>query len=103
MNPQQIHRRKRHSNIAQNQLLLLAQASLGVRSSLWSYNPLLTAWEPVIEPWGVLLKLDSNRGHEVSKGYCAFAAAQLVLIDCWAYGACRRAILPERILIMSAC
>lgn len=43
------------------------QASLGLRSSLWSYNPMLIAWEPVIEPWDVIIKLDSNRSHEVRK------------------------------------
>jgi hypothetical protein len=43
----------------------LPQASLGLRSSLWSYNPMLTAWEPVIEPWDVIVKLDSNRSNEV--------------------------------------
>ena len=44
---------------------LAPQASLGLRSSLWSYNPMLTAWEPVIEPWDVIVKLDSNRSNEV--------------------------------------
>lgn len=28
--------------------------------SMWSYNLLLTAWEPIIEPWQLLLQLDSN-------------------------------------------
>jgi hypothetical protein len=26
---------------------------------------MLTAWEPVIEPWDVIVKLDSNRSNEV--------------------------------------
>ncbi len=49
---------------------MTVQASLGLRSSLWSYNPLLTAWEPIIEPWDVILKLDSNRSHEVRRCRC---------------------------------
>lgn len=48
-------------------LCFVVQASLGLRSSLWSCNPMLAAWEPVIEPWDVIIKLDSNRGQEVDK------------------------------------
>jgi vacuolar protein sorting-associated protein 13A/C len=29
-------------------------------TSIWSYNQALQAWEPVIEPWQLLLHLDSN-------------------------------------------
>ncbi len=36
------------------------QAYLGVRLSVWSYNALVTAWEPVLEPWDVIAKLDLN-------------------------------------------
>ncbi|MEW5298732.1 MAG: hypothetical protein WDW36_001820 [Sanguina aurantia] len=28
--------------------------------SMWSYNLLLAAWEPIVEPWQLLLQLDSN-------------------------------------------
>ncbi|KAL6746103.1 hypothetical protein V8C86DRAFT_3121422 [Haematococcus lacustris] len=33
--------------------------------SCWHYRPLLAAWEPVVEPWQLLLHLDRNlRGHQ---------------------------------------
>ncbi|KAK9834254.1 hypothetical protein WJX81_000411 [Elliptochloris bilobata] len=36
------------------------QAYLGVRLSVWSYNALVTTWEPVLEPWDVIAKADLN-------------------------------------------
>ena len=41
------------------------QAYCGIRTSIWSYNPLVTAWEPVIEPWDLIVKLDSNSADTV--------------------------------------
>ena len=38
----------------------MGQAYLGVRLSVWSYNALVTAWEPVLEPWDVIAKADLN-------------------------------------------
>ena len=31
-----------------------------MRLSVWSYNALVTAWEPVLEPWDVIAKADLN-------------------------------------------
>lgn len=36
------------------------QAHLGVRACAWTYNAVITAWEPLIEPWDLILKLESN-------------------------------------------
>lgn len=36
------------------------QAYIGFRSSIWSFNPVVAAWEPVMEPWDIILKLDVN-------------------------------------------
>jgi vacuolar protein sorting-associated protein 13A/C len=33
-------------------------------ASAWSYQPLLAAWEPVLEPWQLLVHVDRNAlGH----------------------------------------
>lgn len=44
------------------------QAYIGFRSSIWSYNAGVTAWEPLMEPWDIILKLDSNPNPLVSPG-----------------------------------
>ena len=41
-------------------LLLHMQAYIGFCSSIWSFNPIVAAWEPVMEPWDIILKLDAN-------------------------------------------
>ena len=28
--------------------------------SAWSYNALIAAWEPILEPWDLILKADLN-------------------------------------------
>ena len=33
---------------------------MGVLVSAWSYNTLISAWEPILEPWDLILKLDIN-------------------------------------------
>ena len=42
------------------------QAYIGVHMSAWSYNNLIQAWEPILEPWNVILKADMNTGSMVS-------------------------------------
>lgn len=37
-----------------------AQAYMGVTTSAWSYNALISAWEPILEPWDFILKTDIN-------------------------------------------
>lgn len=41
------------------------QAYIGVHMSAWSYNNLVQAWEPILEPWNVILKADMNTGSMV--------------------------------------
>ena len=36
------------------------QAYIGFRSSIWSFNQVVAAWEPVMEPWDIILKMDAN-------------------------------------------
>jgi hypothetical protein len=36
------------------------QAYVGVLVSAWSYNALIAAWEPILEPWDLILKADLN-------------------------------------------
>jgi hypothetical protein len=43
----------------------VVQAYCGIRTSIWSYNPRITAWEPVIEPWDLIVKLDANSSNVV--------------------------------------
>ena len=45
------------------------QAHLHVQISIWSYNSVIESWEPVMEPWGLLTKLELNRMSEV----CSFS------------------------------
>ena len=36
------------------------QAYAGLQTSLWSYNAQIRSWEPVMEPWNTIIKLESN-------------------------------------------
>jgi hypothetical protein len=45
---------------------MLLQAHVCVHMSAWSYNSLIQAWEPILEPWNLLLKADMNTGSMVS-------------------------------------
>jgi hypothetical protein len=38
----------------------------GIQISAWSYNPTISAWEPVLESWDLIIKLDSNKGGQAS-------------------------------------
>lgn len=42
------------------------QAYIGFRSSIWSFNQVVAAWEPVMEPWDIILKMDANPSPLVS-------------------------------------
>ena len=45
------------------------QAYIGVHMSAWSYNNLIQAWEPILEPWNVILKADMNTGSLVRSDF----------------------------------
>lgn len=36
------------------------QAYMGVLTSAWSYNAVIQAWEPILEPWKLIVKMDMN-------------------------------------------
>ncbi len=36
------------------------QVYIGFRGSSWSFNQVVAAWEPVMEPWDIILKMDAN-------------------------------------------
>ena len=47
------------------------QAYLGIHISAWSFNPVIPAWEPILESWNLIIKLDANssaavRPHQLS-------------------------------------
>ncbi|KAK9827173.1 hypothetical protein WJX74_009221 [Apatococcus lobatus] len=44
------------------------QAHLDVQVSIWSFNSVIESWEPVMEPWGLLTKLELNRTLQVKSG-----------------------------------
>jgi hypothetical protein len=50
------------------QSALLTRACLVLSTSLWSYNALLTRWEPVMEPTQLILHSDANQGARPSSG-----------------------------------
>lgn len=37
----------------------------GIYISAWSYNPTISAWEPVLESWDLIVKVDANRDSQV--------------------------------------
>ena len=37
----------------------------GIHISAWSYNPTVSAWEPVLESWDLIVKLDANKSAQV--------------------------------------
>lgn len=37
----------------------------GIYISAWSYNPTISAWEPVLESWDLIVKADANRSSQV--------------------------------------
>ena len=47
-----------------------------------SYNPLLMAWEPVIEPCDLIAKLDQNRGNEVLQWLLRQEMSQAAISQC---------------------
>ena len=42
------------------------QLYFGVVVGVWSYNSTVHAWEPVIEPWNLIINGDLNTGQTVS-------------------------------------
>ena len=52
----------------------VAHLYLGMRASMWSYNALIAAWEPVLEPWDLIVKGELNTSKEVRQhhGACPF-------------------------------
>lgn len=47
---------------------LVTRGFVFATASVWSYQPLLAAWEPVLEPWQLLLHVDHNAGHRQRAG-----------------------------------
>lgn len=41
------------------------QLYCGIHISAWSYNPTITAWEPVLESWDLIVKVDANHDPQV--------------------------------------
>ena len=33
----------------------------GIHISAWSFNPNISAWEPVLESWDLIVKVDANK------------------------------------------
>ncbi len=44
----------------------VAQAYLGFKLGVWSYNGAVKHWEPVVEPWDVIAQCAANQGTWVS-------------------------------------
>ena len=43
----------------------VAQAYLGFKLGVWSYNGAVKHWEPVLEPWDVIAQCAANQGTRV--------------------------------------
>ena len=37
----------------------------GIYVSAWSFNPNISAWEPVLESWDLIVKVDANKNSQV--------------------------------------
>lgn len=37
----------------------------GIYISAWSFNPNISAWEPVLESWDLIVKIDANKSSQV--------------------------------------
>ena len=42
------------------------QLYCGIQISAWSYNAAISAWEPVLESWDLIVKVDANQQETVS-------------------------------------
>ena len=38
----------------------------GISVSAWSFNPVVSAWEPLLESWNLIVKMDANKSPTVS-------------------------------------
>ena len=56
----------------------VVQAYLGFKLGMWSYNPTVKFWEPVVEPWDVIAQCAANYGSRVSKRGCGDVPARLL-------------------------
>lgn len=41
------------------------QLYAGIHISAWSFNPTISAWEPVLESWDLIIKMDANKSPQV--------------------------------------
>jgi hypothetical protein len=42
---------------------------MGVLTSAWSYNAPIQAWEPVLEPWDIILNMNVNTSAMVRRSW----------------------------------
>lgn len=45
----------------------VSQAYLGVQVAVWSFNAPIGAWEPILEPWNLILNADVNTSKQVGQ------------------------------------
>ena len=69
----------------------------GIQVSAWSFNSRIAAWEPVLESWDLIVKVDANSGSTVGRP-CALPA---ILID--SRLACPHAGFHFRCVTSTAC
>ncbi|KAK9908805.1 hypothetical protein WJX75_003140 [Coccomyxa subellipsoidea] len=46
----------------------VTRAYMGVLTSAWSYNAVIQAWEPILEPWKLIVKMDMNTSGIMAHG-----------------------------------
>lgn len=57
----------------------------GIHISAWSYNPTISAWEPVLESWDLIVKVDANRESQVKPTHksptCLFSVQTINIVQ----------------------
>lgn len=76
----------------------MLQLYFGVVVAMWSYNSIVHAWEPVIEPWNLIINGDLNTGQIVSHACLACSVQSVASCRPLRYSTCSLPALCQHML-----